>query len=167
MTDEQNPLMQIHNALNSIAPHTVIPKAIANLTQQQQQAPAPTAPQGPSEAEKARMQQEQERPWIKSADSFRVVTDQQKDPRLQSFRYQGQNLIGETARAGVYEDNRIEGLAYVGLGDTIDPRNQVESTVEPEKAEVKPAGVPFTNQRKSGEQYWVDEPKKAIETMFF
>lgn len=161
MTDEVvNPLKTLHNALNSIAPHTIVSMIAQSLTKKPEPSPAPLPAKSVSE--------EEAKPWTKSADSFRVITEKESDPRLQAFRYQGQNLLGTTARSGVYNDeDRSFGLSFVGMGDVIDPRGEKKSVVTAAKSEEKPVDVPFMNERKSGQQYWQDEPKKKRATSFF
>jgi len=165
-TNDQNPLMQLQSALNSLAPHVVLQRIQESLIQKP---PAPAAaPAGPSEAELALQRQYEEKPWTAPRHTERVVTDRKYDPRLTSYWKLNENLLGRDARSGQYVESRPERFAYLGLGDTVDSWGGEEPRgVNPPKAEAVPQGLPFASDRKSGEQYWKESEKKPIETLFF
>ena len=143
----------LQTMLDSAAPHVIIGKLLqpkaAEQKQPVQQAPPPV------------QYADQDKPWTRDILATREVTETPDDPRLMSFHHQGQQAIGNRSKTG-FADEEF-GVTY-GLNHAV---GKQPATVIAPKQEAKPLGMSFSNDRKSGEKYWKDEPKKPLATIFF
>ena len=168
-TQEAGPLVRAIIAIHESSPLVLLQKAIVSRTAQKKPDPAieeakrAEAETAAAQAEHARMLQEM--PWKGTAEYSEVVTGQQEEPRMMSFHHLGEGLIGKSSRAGVYGDTLKDRLALNGIGGI--SRQGQTAEVFPPKAESVPTGLPFNSQRKSGENFWGDEPKRSRRTQIF
>ena len=153
MTGEpENPFVAMQATLDSIAPHVILGKLLAPKTTAPKQQPVQAPPVQSEDADK---------PWTRDLLATREVTEAAADPRLMSYHHQGQQAIGNRAKISFIDEDI--GVTY-GLSDAA---GRQDATVIAPKSESKPLGMSFSNDRKSGEKYWKDEPKKPLATSFF